>query len=409
MRKASQAQLQSASGRAGATSEDRGGSTLKEPLIRATVAASLAIFSLGTAQAQEAPAGNAFAWKLYNALPAKGNLFCSPFSVSVALQMVEKGARGETERQIASVLELPKGYSPSAALKVLTAANKDYQLSVVNRLWPAEGSAFLPEFMHVLLEQFGAAAQPLNFAGAPEAARKTINDWVYNATREKIQDLLPAGSVGSDTSMVLTNAIYFKGSWAQRFRERSTVKRPFHSPEGPRDAQFMNQTGQFPVYFGPDLAVLRLPYQGDRLSMLLVLPNAVDGAVPDPSHLESWLKELVPTRVRVSVPKFKLTESYELKKVLAQLGMNLLFAGADLSGMNGHHDLFLSLVQHKAFVDVNEEGTEAAAATAMVATRSIAMAEDLKVFSADHPFLFLILDDATGQILFMGRMSKPQG
>jgi serpin B len=341
-----------------------------------------------------------FSEQLYGALPQHGNLFCSPYSIVTALRMVEAGARGETARQMHAVL----GDSQSVRLP----ASSEFELSTVNRIWTEKGEAFLPAYLEEIRSKFGADVQSEDFAHAAEVARQTINGWVSKATHGKITDLLPPRAVNSSTRMVLTNAIYFKGKWVAGFPKGATAKEAFHTPNGSVQTDFMHQTGHFSGFFGPDLQVLQLPYKGNRLSMVLVQSPQV--GAPVPALASSWPKALLRVKVAVDLPKFTLTESYSLNQVLEKLGMTALFrSGADLSGMNGKRDLFVSLVQHKAFVDVDEEGTVAAAATGVVATRSIRMAEKLEHFRADHPFLFLIQDNQTGEILFMGRVEDPRG
>ena len=390
-----------------ATSKSRSASGTRRRFATVRWIAAVALGALalsGAAQAQPRAPYGGFARKLYGALPSQGNLFCSPSSVSILMQMVELGARGQTAEEIARALD-----HPAPANNRLPAANPAFELSIANKIWAEKQRTFLPSYLKELSDAFGAEAEQLDFLGSAEAARQTINAWVEKATHDKIRGLLPPGSVRSNTRLVLTNAIYFKGSWSNPFLPRSTSKDKFTGEGGEEQVDFMHQTASFAAYFGPDVQVLKLPYKGGRLAMVIALPTHIGGAMPDLSRLDSWLQSLRSTRVQVDLPKFKLTESYNLNSALISLGMKRVFSTvADLSGMDGKRDLYVSLVQHKAFVDVNEQGTEAAAASggvmvAMMAARPV----QLERFHADHPFVFLILDEANDEVLFVGRLSKP--
>jgi serpin B len=381
---------------------------------------------------------NRFAFDLYARLKgAEGNLFLSPYSISTALTMTYAGARGETAEQMAAVLRLSgerrwrwqegvwketnRGWPEDrlhgtfAALQAdLNAAGAKgaFDLVVANRLWGQKGYRFLPDFLKLLEADYGAGIETLDFAKETEAARQTINAWIEKQTRDKIKDLLKPGVLDAMTRLVLTNAIYFKGKWASEFDKKATREEDFFvTPETKVAAPLMHRTADFGYFDGGDFQVLGLPYQGDRLAMVVLLPKAKDGlaaleASLSAEKLTDWLGKLHRRKVEVALPRFKTTAEFSLKDTLVAMGMTDAFGDADFSGMTGAKDLFISAVIHKAFVDVNEEGTEAAAATAVV-MRPLNGGGPPPVFRADHPFLFLIRDTKTGSILFLGRILDP--
>ena len=365
---------------------------------------------------------NAFAVDLYAKLKdAEGNLFFSPLSISTALAMTYAGARGDTAAQMAQVLHfgLPQDrlHSAQGALMAkLQAQKKDrgYQLSIANALWGQKGRQFLPEFLDLTKRHYGAGLREVNFAQT-ERARKTINKWVEKQTHDKIKDLIKEGVLDPETVLVLTNAIYFRGDWAYQFEEDRTSDAPFTLLAGDKvKVPMMRQTEDFKYMEGDDFKALELPYKNNELSMIIFLPNKPDGL---PGFEKALTAERVATsiakmgkeEVRVKLPKFKLTSEFLLVDTLKSMGMTDAFAlpPADFSGMTGKKDLFIAKVIHKAFVDVNEKGTEAAAATAVPVQTLEEMPREPKVFRADHPFLFLIRDNHTGSILFMGRVMNP--
>jgi serpin B len=376
---------------------------------------------------QEVVAGNtAFALNLYAQLrTTEGNLFFSPYSISTALAMTYGGARGETEKQMAKALNFtlsqdrlhPVFAALEAALVNVQKKGK-VQLTVANSLWPQKEYPFLAEYLDLCQKHYGVTITPVDYKGATEAARKQIDDWVEAKTEKKIQNLIKPGVLTVDTRLVLANAIYFKGNWSIQFDPKHTAEQPFHIASG-KDAkcQLMYRRGLVAYGETPELQVLELPYAGDDLAMIILLPRKIDGingleerltAV----NLQKWIQGLQQQKVVVQLPKFKTTSEFSLKDKLMTLGMTDAFNlnRADLSGMGGKPgDLFISAVVHKAFVDVNEEGTEAAAATAVVTTEKAASHEEPpRVFRADHPFLFLIVDKTTGSLLFMGRVMEPK-
>lgn len=381
---------------------------------------------------------NKFALELYAKLGDKeGNLFFSPYSISTAMAMVYNGARGSTETQMARVMHYPVIVRPGEELgstitldrrqfaeafgKIIKGLNdrgekSDYELSVANALWGQKDYEIIPDFTRVVSTQYGGECKSIDFVGATEKARKTINTWVEKKTKNKIKDLLKPGVLNRMTRLVLTNAIYFKGSWASQFKKAATRPGPFTLADGKKiNVPMMNQTEQFKYTEAEDFQAIELPYGDNELSMIILLPKRTDGLVDlekkmTAENLSRWRKKMYKRKVVVSVPKFKMTSQFSLASVLKSMGMRDVFTPslADLSGINGRKDLFISAVIHKAYVDVNEEGTEAAAATAVSITVTSVMPDRPAVFRADRPFLFLIRDNISGGILFIGRVMEPK-
>ena len=388
---------------------------------------------------------NKFALELYQKLRAEeGNLFFSPYSISTALAMTYAGARGQTERQMAEVLHFPTATgnvegdpnkastervdSPwsqerfhsmfGAIIKDLNARGEKggYELTVANALWGQKGYGFLKEFLELVKTNYGGGLNEVDFVDETETARQAINDWVEKETNGKIENLIGKGVLDSMTRLVLTNAIYFKGDWARQFKKDETKDAPFTLSNGQTiNVPMMNQTAEFKYMETDSFQALELPYVNDELSMIIFLPKKVDGIggfeeMLTAEKLSGWLADLGKREVIVSIPKFKQTSQFGLADVFGSMGMGDAFspAKADFSGMTGGRELFISAVVHKAYVDVNEEGTEAAAATG-VAMKLTSVAPKATVFRADHPFLFLIRDNSSGSILFIGRMMKPKG
>jgi len=367
-----------------------------------------------------------FAFDLYQALKGQsGNLFFSPYSISQALAMIYAGARGETEDQIAEALHfnLPEaGLHPSfksldreLAQRGQGAQGQDakgFRLNVVNALWAQEGYQFVPGFVDLLSENYSAGLQLVDYISAAEQARTTINDWVSQQTEGKIKDLIPAGVLDSLTRLVLTNAIYFNAAWATPFDKDMTQDGVFTRLDGSQvQAPMMKQTGSLGYAEGEGYQAVELPYDGRELSMVILLP--AEGGLAafedslDAAQAEAILNDLAPGQVALTMPRFKFDSQFGLKDVLSQMGMPLAFTSdADLSGMTGNRELSISAVLHKAFVSVDEAGTEAAAATAVVVGLTSAPAGPVEV-TVDRPFLFLIRDLKTGTLLFLGRVVDP--
>jgi serpin B len=375
-------------------------------------------------------ANNQFAFDLYSSLSrdpgsAGNNLFFSPFSICSALAITYEGARGSTAGEIRSVLHFPtetatlrEGFS--SINSGINTMDDNFTLRTANALWAEQTYPFLPSYTTVVERYYRANTTNLDFISQPEDSRLTINHWVEEKTNHLIRDLIPAGAIDALTRLVITNAIYFKGSWVQQFDPNLTANADFHvSADKTVEVPMMQRTGEDSVYRfteTADLQVLELPYahgSGNGLSMIILLPRE--------NNLSSAEKHLTPVdladlrtrasrqQVDVYLPRFRLETEYHLPDTLSAMGMPTAFTGdADLSGMGGRKDLFISDVIHKAYVDVNEEGTEAAAATAVI-IKLTAIREDIPVFRADHPFLFLIQDDDSGSILFIGRVINPSG
>ncbi len=370
-------------------------------------------------------ANNSFALEFYGqAAKQTGSLFFSPYSISTALAMTYAGARGETARQMASVLHLGPARDElhqalSNLMGVLNAPGKPYQLSVANALWAQIGYEFRPEYLAVTNRYYGAGLREVDYVPEDrrEETRQTINKWVEAKTNDKIKELIKRGMLTEFTRLVLTNAIYFKGTWQVQFKPSATRTAPFFVSEQEKvDVPLMHQVARF-RYGEPDdeLQILEMPYSGGDLSMVVLLPTPGRSLAElerrlSSAALQSWLNGLRERDVEVFLPRFKLEKEFVLNQALQDLGMVDAFDenAADFSGMTFGKDLYISSVVHKAFVEVNEEGTEAAAATAVIMNgKSIAL-EEPPVFRADRPFVFLIRDARSGAVLFMGRLVDPR-
>ena len=364
---------------------------------------------------------NRFAIDLYSVLRKEdGNLFFSPYSISTALAMTYCGARGKTAEEMAGTLQFTLGRDkiPAAFGELEAKLNDiqkvgDVQLCVANSLWPQKDYPFRQDYLTLMKQNFGVSITPVDYLHAREEARRTINEWVEIKTKERIKKLIRKGDLDIETVLVLVNAIYFKGNWAGRFDPQLTEEDDFILADGKKKkVPLMVQKGTFGFRELKDVQILELPYAGRQLSMFVILPREDDGlkkiedAISE-DNLRSWLSFLPEKEVRVYLPKFKITwGTFELNEPLMDLGIKDAFspAQADFTGMAEVRELYISLVLHKAFVEVNEEGTEAAAAAAVVMSKEIARR---RVFRADHPFLFLIRDNTTGSILFLGRVIDP--
>jgi len=366
-----------------------------------------------------------FALDLYARLRARdGNVFFSSYSISNALAMTYAGARGQTATQMAAALRFPM--DGDRLHQSFAKVNRDVnaagskggaEMQVANALWTQTGLATLPAFQATVKNLYGAGLTPLDFKRTPEKARMTINAWVEQQTRDRIKDLIPEGVLNSDTRVVLTNAIYFKGKWKYAFPEAATRNDKFTLSTGKAidDVPLMSQQRRFRYLDGGSFQALALPYDADQQSMIVFLPKRADGLAElekalTAARLADWLAQLAVQEVEVTLPRFKVAAEFQLKDALTALGMPLAFSrNADFSGIATGEPLSLSAVVHKAYVDVNEKGTEAAAATAaIVGTTSFREPEPRHVFRADHPFFFVIRDNGTGSLLFAGRLVNPQ-
>ncbi|MFO0684324.1 MAG: serpin family protein [Sandaracinus sp.] len=380
-----------------------------------------------------ADASNATGLDVYRQLAATGtdNLAISPASISTALTMTYGGARGDTAAVMARGLHLAS--SPEDATRLAGAAVQTfndpsrtaYELAVANRLFGDRSYPFAPAFVQRTGEAFGAELEVVDFAGASEAARTTINHWVSDRTHERIDELLPAGSVTGDTRLVLVNAVYFHGRWAEPFDPSATFDAPFHTANGELSARTMHRVGGRygeDHVDGGDVQLYALPYAAsedghDAMSMLFVLPRNA-GDLPaieqglDAATVARWASAVYERRdVEVAIPRFRMElDAFSLRPALTAMGMGPIFeGGADFSGMDaaGERRLWVSDVFHQVFVELNEEGTEAAAATGVVMVEESAEISEPPRFTADHPFLFFLRDDTTGAILFAGRLARP--
>lgn len=369
-----------------------------------------------------AESNNRFALDLYAELagvePGR-NLFFSPSSISTALAMTLTGARGTTAEEMRKTLRFAlEDAALHAAMADLTdrlgGTGEGMELSIANALWGQRDFELLPEFLELNRTHYGAGLRLVDFVGATEEARQEINAWVGEETREKIPELIPRGLLDRSTRLVLTNAIYFKGTWKLRFDTELTRELPFHvSADREVTAPMMTLRAPELGYLeGDGFQALELPYVGERASMVLLLPDESRNLTAleeqlDAESLVTMMGEMRPRELEsVLLPRFTMTRKFRLEETLGRMGMPSAFGeGADFSGMTGHRDLFISNVVHEAFVQVNEEGTEAAAATAVAMRKSAYVPKP--VFRADRPFVFLIRDNETGTILFMGRVVDP--
>jgi serpin B len=379
------------------------------------------------ARVPELVTGNTqFAMDLYHVLYNQGeNLFYSPYSISLALAMAYAGARGLTEQQMAQALhfDLPQT-ALHAAFNSLEQAlasrgqqikeNERFRLHIVNALWGQRDYVFLPAYLDLLAENYGAGMRLLDFQAASEPARETINQWVAEQTEQRIKDLLPSGSINELTRLVLSNAIYFSAAWQRPFQSDNTQDGAFHLLDGTQiTVPLMEQTTNLGYYEGDGVQVVELPYEGNELSMLILLP-ATDrfenvAQALNAQQLQTIVQEMVWDDVHLRMPKFGFEASIALKSALTKLGISDAFGGtADFSGMDGKKDLFVSDVYHKAFIKIDEAGTEAAAATAVVMRLTAAPAEPkVTEVIVDHSFLFAIRDNQSGTILFLGQVVNP--
>nr|XP_010959574.1 serpin B4-like [Camelus bactrianus]XP_010959576.1 serpin B4-like [Camelus bactrianus]XP_045377414.1 serpin B4-like [Camelus bactrianus]XP_045377415.1 serpin B4-like [Camelus bactrianus] len=379
-----------------------------------------------------------FAVDLYEQIRQRSrgkNIFYSPLSIMSAFGMLYLGSRGNTAAQLQKALHFKEvAENPTAGAtadpaenpenhhfqNLLTELNKptnSYELKVANRLYGRKEFPFLQEYMDNVKKLYLASVESADFANAPEESRKMINSWVERQTNGKIKDLFLNDSIDSSTILVLVNAIYFKGQWHRKFKEENTVEEKFWlSKDRSKSVQMMKETNDFNFTSLEDMQVkiLEIPYKGEELSMMLLLPNEVDGLqkLEDKLTAEKLLEwtssqNMWKSQVDLHLPRFKVEETYDLKDMLVALGVVDAFSSqdADLSGMTRKHRLAVSKALHKSFVEVNEEGTEAAAATGIVIRETAAL--HYERFHCDHAFLFFIRHNKTNSILFLGRVSSP--
>jgi serpin B len=367
---------------------------------------------------------NAFAFDLYQQLRSSDrNLFFSPTSISTALAMTYAGARESTEQQMAETLHYDLAQSElHPAFNALDNAlssgddeSEEFQLNIANAIWGQDGYAFLETFLDVLAENYGAGLRTLDFTDEPDA-RESINNWVSQETEDRIKDLIAPGVLSPDTRLVLTNAIYFKGNWFFQFSEANTHNDQFTLLDGSQVlAPMMTQEEEFSYTEADGYQAISLPYLGTKdISMIVVLPEEGEflelESSLSPEFLDQVNSDFNQRMVDLTMPKFEFESEFDLGRALESMGMPAAFGGeADFSGMTGSPDLFIDSVVHKAFVLVDEEGTEAAAATAVVMAEMAAPPQDSVTMTIDRPFIFLIRDNESGSILFAGRVLSPEG
>lgn len=361
---------------------------------------------------------NSFAFDLYKVLAKEtGNIFFSPFSLNTALAMTYLGADKNTAEQMKKVLHFQdEGLheSFSELIASLNQPTEGYQLSVANALWVQKDYPLLPSFLEAVEKFYKATVDSVDFVLDPQGSVRKINEWIEQKTEGKIKDMLREDDVDELTRVILTNAIYFKGNWRFPFDPQSTKKDFFFANKTEKiEVDMMKQTREFQYFEDEKTQILKLPYADSTLSMIIVLPkeSATLKSVEEEftkERFETWYRNLSPTMVRVFLPRFKIMKRLELKRTLMSMGMVDAFTdAADFSKMDGTHMLKIQNVIHQAFVEVNEEGTEAAAATAVIVGIKAAPQPKIVTFRVDRPFIFFIHDDKTNVILFMGRLQRP--
>jgi len=364
---------------------------------------------------------NQFAFDLYSNLKGeKGNIFFSPYSLSTAMAMAYEGARGQTAEEIRQVFHYPddinvlrRGYTET--INQINKKDKKYELRTANALWAQKSYPFSPEYFKTVEKYYGGKVTNVDFARDTENSRLTINKWVEDQTNNRIRDLIPQGAINSLTRLVLTNAIYFKGNWETQFPKKNTKEADFRvsADKKVRVPMMFIREGKFNYTENEALQLLELPYAGNELSMLVLLPrNELSEVEPylKADKIKNLKENLRQEEVDVYLPRFKFETKYLMggeQGILGRMGMPTAFSEtqADFSGMTGRPDLYITEVVHQAFVEVNEEGTEAAAATGIIMGAKAVLIK--KVFRADRPFIFFIQEKRTGAILFFGRVMEP--
>lgn len=381
-------------------------------------------------------ANNQFAFDLYSKLDEfeEGNIFYSPYSISAALAITYEGAKGQTAEEIKNVFHFPE--TPvlrpnfAAIYNNMNNDNKEYQLNTGNALWVQQDYVLLGNYLENVEKYYGGKAANLDFVHETEKSRQTINSFIEEQTNDKIKDLIPAGALDSMTRLVITNAVYFKGTWEWQFKKLDTQNRNFYitSDNSVQTPMMYMKPSKARLNYADleKLQILELPYKGDKISMLILLPK--QGEDYDYETGEKIISDYTLNDIGLSneklieyksqmretgldaiyLPKFEFDTKYSMKETLSALGMSTAFLGdnADFSGITGNKDLYIDSVIHQAYVKVDEEGTEAAAATAV--TMGITSARPRNTFVADHPFIFIIQEKNTGNILFLGRVTDPR-
>jgi serpin B len=378
----------------------------------------------GTGGEQAAPTAAALGIDLYHSLAAKGgNVVFSPYSISEVIALLSEGANGETKEELLRALHwddqagrLSRAFQ-AQDLQLRHLSGQGVTLLVANGLWYQDGNPPRQAFLQTARDEFGAEVRGVDFVGNASAARREINGWIEQKTLGKISGLVPEGALNASTRLALANAVYFKGQWTHPFEAARTAPRPFFIAPGTSVmVPQMTERDRFRVSSNPTCDLLELPYHGGDLAMVILLPRARGGLSEleqslNPSVLLQWLAALDLAKlasIHVTLPRFKMTYAVELTEALRQLGVTAAFDAhaADFSAIDGRRDLHVSTVLHKAFVDVNEEGTEAAAATfGGMSTLAVERSDEFRV---DRPFIFVIRDHANGSLLFLGRVADPR-
>ena len=369
-------------------------------------------------------ANNQFAIAMYKQIngqteQADKNVFFSPYSLSTAMAMLYAAAEGETKAQIQKTFYYPSmdilNPNSAALYNQFNKPNPDYKLATVNDLWMQQGLMPTKSYVDTVQRYYGGQVTTLDFESNPNPSRLIINKKIAKHTNQMIPELLPKGSIPSSVVAVLTNAVYFKGDWRMPFEVQNTTEQPFYNPMGTSTKVKMMQLESYFRYAeDKQVQVVQLPYKGDDLSMLVVLPKSKDKAamqqlIQDLSadKIKQWGTDLVNQKVNVYLPKFRLEESYKMKELLTDMGMPKAFQkGAEFNLFEDGPPTKIDDVYHQAVVIVDEKGTEAAAATGIVAVAVSAPAPPV-IFKADHPFMFMIKDNKTDAILFLGQVNKP--
>ena len=365
-------------------------------------------------------ANNQFAFEMYSELnkTEQGNLFYSPYSISVALAMTYEGAKEQTADEMKSVFHFPENNilrpNFAAIYNKINEQDKDYELRTGNALWAQKDYPFLQDYLDRVEKYYGGKAANLDFVNQTEESRQTINRFIEEQTNDKIKDLIPKGVLNSLTRLVLTNAIYFKGTWQWEFDKADTREQDFKiTPDNVVKVPMMRMEPDKAELNYADLEnlqILELPYKGEEISMLILLPKENLDSIEfslNAEKLTEYKNQIQSTKLdTIYLPKFEFDTKYTMNNVLKAMGMPTAFSmSADFSGMDGTQKLYIDKVIHQAYVKVDEQGTEAAAATAVVVSLKSAMPSN--VFRADHPFIFLIQETNTGNILFLGRVIDP--
>ncbi len=364
-------------------------------------------------------ANNQFAFELYGELNKleEGNIFFSPFSIFSAMAMTYEGARGKTAEEIKSVFYFPSKIilrrNFARIYNLINEREQEQELKITNALWVQKNYYLLKDYIQTVERYYGGKAQNVDFVNETEKTRQIINKFIEDKTNNRIRDLIPKGVLNALTRLVLTNAIYFKGVWMWQFDPENTTKMPFRvNPEKVVEVWMMYmkpEKARFNYAKFENLQILELPYKGNKISMLILLPKkSIKDIEPlTIEKLNEWKEKMRETKLdEIYIPKFEFTKKYFLKESLKAMGMPTAFSlKADFTGMTGNKELYISSVIHQAYIKVDEKGTEAAGATAVVMELKALMPG--KIFKADHPFIFIIQDKETGNILFMGKVTNP--